>query len=81
MVEYRGPEEYGAKLGLQASLNPSNSTQTSKYYSFLLQYRIGHLSLLGVYDAMKSSNGYNNLYAPDTEYYFSAACLLLFKNL
>lgn len=67
MVEYRSPTQYAVQLGLQASLNPSSSTQTTKYYGASLQYSFHNLSLLGVYDVMQSPNGYTNLYSASKE--------------
>lgn len=72
MVEYRSPDQYALRLGLQATLNPNSSTQTTKYYGASLQYSFHNLSLLGIYDVTKSPNGYNNLYSASKEAIFGA---------
>lgn len=77
MVEYRSPDKYQLKLGLQASFDKSSeastpSTHLSDAYGASLQYGIGKLNLLGIYDVVKSNHGYTNLYTNSKEAIFGA---------
>lgn len=83
MVEYRSPETYALKLGLQASFDKSDQVPSKNYpygpsthltdaYGASLQYTLGNLNLLGIYDVMKSNAGYTNLYGASKEAIFGA---------
>lgn len=81
MVEYRSPTTYALKLGLQASFNPASngtspgiitSTHLSDAAGGSLQYTLGNLNLLGIYDIMRSNHGYTNLYTSSKEAIFGA---------
>lgn len=90
MVEYRSPDTYQLKVGLQASFdkdqdgngwtNPtqtpndqlSPSTRLSDVYGGSVQYGIGNLNLLGIYDIVRSDKGYTNLYSASKEAIFGA---------
>lgn len=77
MIEYRSPETYALKLGLQASFDPTNnslaspqvntSTHLSDAAGASLQYTLGNLNLLAIYDIMKSNSGYTNVYNASKE--------------
>lgn len=78
MVEYRSPSTYALKLGLQASFDPgankdstTSITTTSTHFSNAagasLQYTLGNLNVLGVYDVMRGQHGYTNLYTASKE--------------
>lgn len=77
MVEYRSPNWNGLQIGAQATFgngdmsntgNKSLSTKLSNAYGVSVRYDYKNLSLFGIYDELRDTNGhFTNLYSSSKE--------------